>query len=179
MPQTQPFQGLSPLTRSDLLTRLLRQPDPYAPLMKAIKVDAYECLGCYTLYREEEEAAACCEPKEVDAFACGVCRKVWLYDYSAESCCASKPLPAATAKDAAKAAAVRRLDPREAECPVCEQSFGTSDGAWLDAASHCLGRDLSPAQTHQIAQMVRLRDVPWTDAIEAVTGAASKKGSEQ
>lgn len=168
MPQTQPFQGLSPLTRSDLFTRLLRLPDPYAP-PRAIKVDAYECDGCSTLYEDEDDASTCCGVSEVEAYACGVCRHVWRYESGAESCCASKPLPAATTKDAA----VRRLEPREAECPVCEESFGTSDGAWLDAASHCLGRDLSPAQTHQIAQMVRLRDVPWTDAIEAVTGAAN------
>ena len=176
MPQTQPFQGLSPLTRSDLFTRL-RQPDPYAPPPKVIRVNAYECLCCWTLHEDEDEADTCCGSKEVDAYACAVCRKVWRYDSGAESCCASKP--AATAKEAVKDKTVRRREPREAECPVCEENFGTSDGAWLDAASHCLGRDLSPAQTHQIAQMVRLRDVPWTDAIEAVTGAASKKGSEQ
>jgi hypothetical protein len=155
MPQPKPFQGLSPLTRSDLLTRLLREPGPYEAQPKAIRIDAYECCWCNTLYQEEDDASSCCGVSEVEAYACAVCREVWRYDSGAEQCCADKPAD------------------REAECFVCSKNFGTSDGGWSDAAAHCLGRDLSPAQTHQIAQMVRLRDVPWVEAIEAVAGAAN------
>lgn len=173
MPQPQRFQGLSPLTRSDLFTRLLREPGPYEARPKAIRIDAYECRGCDTLYEDEDDASSCCGVSEVEAYACAVCRKVWRYDTGAEQCCADKPAPVEQRKK------LPRPADREAECPVCGENFGTSDGGWQDAAAHCLGLDLSPAQTHQIAQMVRIRDVPWVEAIEAVAGAANKKGSTQ
>lgn len=176
--------ALSPLTRSNLFSRLLLNnpsdpsSDGYAGKAptRARRITAYQCRGCFQLHGDEDEAASCCEPDEVDGWECQLCGRIRRHEEDAVACCEGKK----AAKEKAAIAAPARAEPRRIECPVCGASFGQNfqepDGSWLDAAFCCLSRDLAPAKLHEIEQMVRLRGMEWVEAIEAATGSAAKGG---
>ncbi|MEY2875863.1 MAG: hypothetical protein RLZZ373_3234 [Pseudomonadota bacterium] len=179
--------ALSPLMKKDFLSRLLmKQVDASRAASsgartaerKAKAMQAYSCHSCGDLHHGEDDAASCCDPIEIEAYQCGRCDRLYRDRDRAEKCCVGrKPTQSemSALMSALKSPAAPTL--RAVECPVCGDEFGeegtdAGNEGWPYAARCCLGADLSPAQTWELARLVRYGRLEWTEAIDRVAGGA-------
>jgi hypothetical protein len=167
--------------RKDLLSRLLLKDAASARVAAVPKkyqvktVTAFACQSCGDLHHGEDDAMECCDPEEISAYECGRCDSLYRTKDRAESCCRNRKL---TQSEASEMEAAENRALRAVECPVCGDSYGkegSDEGneGWPYAARCCLGADLSPAQTWELARLVRYGQLDWTEAIDRVAGGAS------